>query len=170
MDSLVPLGIREDYREFLDKIFHGLQELEIEVSDYELDHICYRVSSRERYDYLKENLAHQHTMLSESMIYGRPIANFLLAEPMVYKKRKIRIFELPAPKPFSNYREGFEHVEFVVKGSLENFLGQYSSLNLDLSGFNKTINRDVRISLGNAKVKFHENSLLEIINQESSLD
>jgi predicted metalloenzyme YecM len=86
--------------------------------------------------------------------------------PINYKNRNIQILELPAPKLQSFYKEGFEHVEFVVTYPLETFLSKYKNVDFDLSGYGKRINRDIRLRMGSNSVKFHEQALVKIIEKE----
>ncbi|MEM6316124.1 MAG: VOC family protein [Bacteroidota bacterium] len=114
--------------DFLDKIFQYLQRTRIDVRQCELDHICYRVETLERYEALKIELATLGEQLTESIIGGRPIASFKLNEPIFHKKRQISVIELPAPKQGSFYKEGYEHVEFVIDISFLDFMKQHSNL------------------------------------------
>jgi len=150
----------------LDQIFQGLAEIELPVEHLEMDHLCYRVESLERYYEIKRDLEQEHRVLGESEIGGRPIVNFLLARPLSYGNRLIKVLELPAPKPTSSYKEGYEHVEFVTNQSLEAFIAKHQHIKFDLSGLGKKRNREVRLSLGSVNVKFHEESLLKIIKEE----
>jgi predicted metalloenzyme YecM len=151
------------YEIFLDEIFLGLQKIKVDVENFELDHICYRVDSIERYDSLAQKLKRKHTLLAESNVNGRPISNFLLKHPIIYKSRQISVLEVPSPKRVSNYQEGYEHVEFVIDGDLEYFINSNPDVDFDLKGFYKPINRDVRVSFGPLSVKFHEQTIREII-------
>ncbi|MCB0583264.1 MAG: VOC family protein [Phaeodactylibacter sp.] len=50
---------------FLDRLFNALQEEGVDVSNYELDHLCYRVESLERYEELKAALSGMGNLLSK---------------------------------------------------------------------------------------------------------
>ena len=80
----------QDHEPFLDRVFKELAAISLDVSTFELDHICYRVATRKRYDYLSRELARDNELLSESMINQRPVANFVLNEPLTYKKKNNR--------------------------------------------------------------------------------
>ena len=151
---------------FLDRVFLKLKVNTLFIQGFELDHICYRVESVERYELLKTELNQIGELLAESQIGGRPIATYRLHTPIHYEGRNIPLFELPAPKVNRPYPEGFEHVEFVVDLPLEQFIEAYPYLEFDLSGMNKSLNRDVRLDFPGFCVKFHELSLDEVIQQE----
>jgi predicted metalloenzyme YecM len=120
------------------------------------------------YEILRAKLNSKHLLLAETEINGRPIANYLLKEPLIYNKRKVAVLELPAPKAGSHYKEGYEHVEFVVDHKLEDFIDNHPHVEFDLGGFGKLINRDVRVSFGSISVKFHEFPLKDIIAIEQA--
>ncbi|WP_235296955.1 VOC family protein [Portibacter marinus] len=151
---------------FLDTIFRELERSAIKVDHLEMDHLCYRVQSMKRYDEIKTHLTNEYQLLSESLVNGRPIMNFQLIPPLTYQERKIAILEIPAPKHGSKYEEGFEHVEFVIQKSIEEFLEEYKHIPFDLKGLNKPYNREVRVKFDQYSVKFHESSLVEVIRKE----
>ena len=148
---------------FLQNIFDHLEAKNINVADYELDHICYRVSSLDRYYELKKTLIEFGDLLTESNINGRAISTFKLNNSISFKSREIWCLELPSPKNGSNYQEGFEHVEFVISEPLEDFLLRFPNINFDRKGLSKKVNSDVRIKFGDLSVKFHRQSLEYVI-------
>lgn len=148
---------------FLDRVFAALAQDDIEVGDYELDHLCYRVATETRYAELRTALLPLGELLTEKLINGRPIASFKLHQPLVYQDRKIDGLELPSPKPGSPYPEGYEHVEFVVPEGLEAFRARYAHLPFDTKGLHKAINADLRRAYAGFSVKFHEQSLEYVI-------
>ncbi len=151
---------------FLSQLFKMIKSKEIDVSQYELDHLCYRVETEDRYFEVKSILEKHGTLINESLVNGRPIAIYKLQEAISFSRRLIDIFELPSPKEGSNYEEGYEHVEFVTTESLDVFLEKYKDIKFDLKGQRKELNKDVRLRLGRYSVKFHELSLEEIIRIE----
>ena len=121
-------GVLGDATLFLKKVFAALKKDNINVSEYELDHICYRVDMVERYNELKQEILNYGSLLSESQIGGRAISTFKLNEPIIFENREIRCIELPSPKEGSFYPEGYEHVEFVINLEFEKFMGLYSHI------------------------------------------
>lgn len=149
---------------FLDKIFLNLYNDQIDISNYELDHICYRVSSQKNYEVLKQKLWSFWELLTENIISWRVIAIFKLFEPIIYHERKIYILEIPSPKPWSNYEDWFEHVEFVINESFDDFMNKYSHIHFDTKDLIKNINPDIRRKYGDISVKFHQQSLEYVVN------
>ncbi len=148
---------------FLQQIFGFLQADGIEVSRYELDHICYRVATQQRYEELKKQLLVLGELLTEKPISGRPIATFKLEQPILFNQRKIELLELPAPKPNRFYAEGYEHVEFVIDMDLPTFAEKYPNITFDKKGMGKEVNPDLRLNYGELSVKFHEHNLAYVI-------
>ncbi|MEM8527489.1 MAG: VOC family protein [Bacteroidota bacterium] len=148
---------------FLTDLFQEIKLQGIDVQYLELDHICYRVETTERYEALKEELLEIGELLVESEVGGRSIATFRLHEALIFEDRKIEILELPAPKPNNHYREGFEHIEFVISEDFETFMNRYAHCEFDTKGMKKVINPEIRLSFGERSVKFHHQSLEEVI-------
>lgn len=152
----------------LGRIFAGLAARQLPL-DFELDHICYRVETIERYQALKIGLLTYGTIESEISIAGRPIATFALRKPYQYQGRAIPCVELPAPKPGSRYAEGWEHGEFVVP-DLPSFLTHHQHLPFDTRGMNKPLNPEACLQIDEkTAVKFHPLPLLKVIEEEKRL-
>ncbi|MCO6491734.1 MAG: VOC family protein [Phaeodactylibacter sp.] len=152
-----------DPSSFLDRLFNALREKGIDVSNCELDHLCYRVESVERYEELKAALSGTGKLLSGKAVGGRPIATFKLKEPLLYQGRRIWCLEIPAPKPGSPYPEGFEHAEFVIRQCFPDFIGQYPGVDFDTKALGKRINPEVRLQFEGFSAKFHRQSLEYVI-------
>ena len=161
-------------QKFLREVFEYLDSKGIDCSAYHLDHLCYRLESTHKYLQLKNEFSSEHSLIKESLVNGRPIAVFKISESIVFTepnaqngiKRNIEILELPSPKKGANYKEGWEHVEFVIDEPLEKFLKRHAKLQFDLKGLSKTINKEVRLKSEKFSIKFHEKSLLDIIQIE----
>lgn len=150
---------------FLDQILSLLEKDQIDVSSYELDHICYRVETMDSYYNISKLLLDHAILLTESQIQGRPISTFKLNEPLEYQDRKIYLIELPSPKSSSPYSKGFEHVEFVVGKGLFQLEKQYPDVDFIRKGMTKKINPDLRIQYEGLSVKFHEHHLEYVITE-----
>lgn len=151
---------------FLESIESDLNILGINLSDFFIDHLCYRVDSTLRYNELREELSSSHTLLHEANISGRAIATFKLNEPIKFKKHSIPLLELPSPKEDSKYNEGFEHIECVISESFIDFSNRHPNIEFDWKGAQKAHNAELRIKLGERSIKFHHQSLEEVIKEE----
>ncbi|KAJ3017164.1 UNVERIFIED_CONTAM: hypothetical protein HDU68_011820 [Siphonaria sp. JEL0065] len=100
-----------------------------------MDHLCLRVSTIHEYSAWKAffSTTINASLLTESLIAGRPIATYKLQEkdavviPDPHWKgeqrfgetpgtRKVTVIELPSPKEGSDYETGWEHAEFALRG------------------------------------------------------
>ena len=156
-------SILGDPTDFLSRIFKHLRNDGVDVSQLELDHICYRVSSTARYFDLKSALQNTGELLTESQVSGRSIASIKLHEPILFQERKIHVLELPSPKKNSDYPEGFEHVEFVIDRSFDGFMQLYPGVQFDVKSASKAVNPEIRIQYGELSVKFHHHTLEYVI-------
>lgn len=159
--------------DFLVRLFNALSRFSVDVSRSPLDHLCYRVSTLEEYARVKQELSGSADLLHEAQISGRPIATFLLHKPIRYQApgesaaREIRCIEVPAPKASKPCATGWEHAEFVIEESFEDFERRYPDLTFDRSGVAKANNPELELSLGEGiAVKFHHAPLEEIVRLE----
>lgn len=152
--------------DFLDKLFGKLDEIEMNTTPYFLDHICYRVGSREEYEIKKTELALLGKLLIESMVNGRLIATYKLFHPILHRERSIDVIELPSPKPGHAYKSGLEHAEFVTTLPLQKIIDKYPQYSFEVFGIHKRINADITLKLGEFCIRFHNQTLEDVIKQE----
>jgi uncharacterized protein len=160
---------------------------QLNVSNYEADHVCWRTETAEEYSSLTQDLLESPDdckLLIESEIGGRPIATFALAKAISVGSRSISVVEIPSPKTGSAYRRGLEHVEFVIprpssvvspihnhQSTLDAFMERHPKIPWDTKAKSKSINPDISLKLevegfGNCSVKFHLFPLAEVIEYE----
>lgn len=152
-----------DYELFLDKIFSNFKKSGFEESEFkELDHICYRVETLERYEEIKKELARFSSNWSEVEISGRSIMVCKLSEPLVYKNNVIHCLEMAAPRAGKFFKEGLEHAEFVTKTSFSEFLEKHKDLNFEMKSYQREVNPELILEFDDCAVKFHTQSILEI--------
>lgn len=137
--------------------------IDIEV----IDHLCLRVTSLKEYEAWKVELSGLGRLLTESYINGRPIAVYKLHLPIKSGHYWVDLIELPAPKLGRSYSFGFEHIEAVCKFPLENLLARRSDLPFSLENFHAPANRDLQLKLSSGLIKFHDQSLEELIEGET---
>ena len=161
---------------FLTTLLDALKKDQINVNPYELDHICYRVSTKERYEQYKLHIQKHGVLLSETSIGGRPISTYKLHSPIIfipkqestYSRREIYLLELPSPKQNSPYPDGLEHAEFVIPHLFEEFITMHPHIEFDTKDITKPINPDIRIKYSTFSVKFHHQSLEYVIKEEQT--
>ncbi|EJK68688.1 hypothetical protein THAOC_10110 [Thalassiosira oceanica] len=157
------------------------------------DHVCYRTKSLGHYTELTKSLnkaPEKCKLLIECEIGGRLISTYKLMSPITFGcgdiERKIDVIEVPSPKRGSPYKDGLEHVEFVIgdgcnnisplndekhREVLQNFMNANRSVSWSTKAMKKDCNPDVSAKLeieryGTVSVKFHLVPLEDVINFE----
>ena len=152
-----------NYQQFLNKLFLNLKNENIDVSNFELDHIAYRSTNAISYKNLLSRLSQLFgDLVKEVHIRDRRIAIIRLEKPIVYKQYSIQYFELMEPASGDTYKEGLEHAEFVVESDLNNFQILYPKIHFIFK--DRKINPELSIKFKNgANVKFHIHNINEVI-------
>jgi predicted metalloenzyme YecM len=159
-----------DYTAFIQNISAGLERLGIAREELtQMDHICYRVETAERYQELKQKVQEEAELVAENQVNGREIATFEFAEPLEAAGWTVPYLELPAPKAGSPYKDGWEHVELVTVGGLDKFLERHSDLPFSLGSMGKLINPEAELKTDTISVKFHEQPLGAVARIEKRL-
>lgn len=153
---------------FLEKLFQNLDRYQIDIKNWEIDHLCYRTCSLENYSEMKKTFHQLGRLLIESEVGGRQIATYKLDRPILYKKWVIDLVEVPAPKANKVTAEGFEHIEVVIDESFEEFIGHYPNVSFSKKGMSKELNPELEIEFEDCAIKFHHKSLEHIINIEKN--
>ncbi len=151
---------------FLDNLFIQLQSIGMDLNGKVIDHICYRTSSLENYQAAKEKASLLGELLIESEVNGRPIATYKLDRPIAYKDWVIPLIEVPAPKKGKLTPQGFEHIEVVITESFTSLIERYPHLSFNTKALTKEINPDIELELKGCAIKFHHQTLEEIIEFE----
>ncbi|HUB93475.1 MAG TPA: VOC family protein [Verrucomicrobiae bacterium] len=168
MDTLQ--AIIGDYPLFLKQILAEIKAEGFDLSDFvQMDHMCYRAPSLERYAVKKDALTNVGTLLGEAQINRRPIAVFRLDKPVYYEGWRIDTIELPAPKEGVATKEGLEHVEMVLFDDKETFLKKYSDKPFEMKAADRGVNPDIAFRLPTYTVKFHWLNLPTVIYLEQKL-
>ncbi len=135
----------------------------IDLRDYIIDHICYRVPTLLDYERVSKILDTLATCLGEIMIAGRPIRTYLLNTPYIYNEWTIECVELPAPKSGSDYKEGWEHAEIATGMHPKEFIRLHPDLAFETGAISKSLNPEVALRYGEYCTKFHEFSLRYVV-------
>ncbi len=152
---------------FLQQLFKKCDEAQVQLKPHWLiDHLCYRVPSTDLYLKNKKSFSQLGTLLIESEINGRPISTYKLHTPLKFRHYSIELVELPAPKPGKLNLHGFEHAEIVCDSSFEEIKRMFPNCQFDESGLKKAINPELEITFGELALKFHHQSLEQVIKLE----
>lgn len=159
-----------DYEAFIKNISSGLMSAGIERDELAMmDHLCYRVETVDRYIAIRDALGAVATLLDVSVVAGRNIATFELNEYIKTDGWTVPYLELPEPKEGSLYKEGLEHAELIVIGSLDRFAKKHTSLPFEIKGMAKSINPELGLKTDQISVKFHEQSLGSVVRTEQRI-
>ncbi len=162
-------AFKEDALTAVRTLLLKLHEQGFNSHELEIDHVCCRTSSIEKYEILKKKVEPFTDLLSEAYINGRPIASYKFKNPLrVSATQIIPVLEIPAPKNGQICADEFEHFEVVISNSLEDFMAQNSKHSFHTSNFSATVNRDISLSFGKKLVKFHEDTLENVIALEQA--
>lgn len=154
--------------EFIRQILTCLERDSFQITAGSIDHLCYRAATQQSYQLAKQRLELWGDFLSENQIGGRAVAVYLLHQPIAQGPHQIACLELTAPKIGSHYAEGFEHIEVVTEQALAELAGEYPQLDWDCKGANKAINADLRLRYEVGSVKFHNQTLQQVVEWEKS--
>ena len=154
--------------EFLGKLFIEIEKSKIDIKGCEIDHICYRTSSKKSYESFKQNISEIGELLIESIVGGRPIATYKLAQPIIFKEYVIDLVEVPAPKVGKETKDGFEHIEFVITEDFDHYMQRHEWISFKTKGSHKLFNPEIAFEMGEMSIKFHHYSLESVINVEKN--
>lgn len=126
-----------DHTPFLNNLTLKLDELGIELTDAELDHLAYQAESSQEYDQLKSELEKMATLMKEPLVSDRRIGVFKLNQPLRYKDWSTDTIELIEPKEGQEVVSGLEHAEFLLEESLEDFMAKYPDVNWNTNAINR---------------------------------
>jgi predicted metalloenzyme YecM len=159
-----------DYEEFVGGIGSGLSESGIDRAELAMmDHICYRVETKSRYNELLQTISNVAILLGEAVVSGRNIATFELHNYIEVVGWTVPYLELPEPMESSPYPEGLEHAELLVIGGLDRFAQKHNNLSFDTKGMTKDINPELGLKTDSLSVKFHEQPLGAVVRIEQRL-
>lgn len=100
--------------EFEQKIRKIADIAQINLNQFEIDHLAVRMNSLEKAENWHKLLLENGTLLKQSDINNRPIALIALNHPLSFCDQNVEIVELPFPKNKIYPAEGWEHIEIVV--------------------------------------------------------
>lgn len=114
MSRLTVENLEQDILNFHQKITQLLALLNIDLSDFNADHLALRVNSQALAKSLTQDWQEKGEIISNNLINGRPIVVIKLDELLAFEQWHIECVELPYPSDKSYPFEGWEHVEWVI--------------------------------------------------------
>lgn len=167
--ELEVIDIIGNWNNFLDTVFKDIASYKIDVSQYELDHIAYRSITDSSFNEVGKKLEMIAKRINRNTIRNRFIDIYKFDIPLFYNGRTIKFIEHTAPAEGDIFKEGLEHVEFIINNiSLEDFVKKHKDLNWNLNSINREIGAEIGLLFeNNANIKFKTMSMPEIIRLES---
>lgn len=148
-----------NYKEFTKSLIDKAKAAGIEITDYSIDHICYRVATIGEYQNMKVALKSLSVELATTIHNGREFSIFKLKQPLTVQGVNIPLVELPSPAKSQSYTTGLEHIEVVIDAGFHEFCTKNRE-KLVLDENMNTVNSTARITFEDgATVKFHAISL-----------
>ncbi len=103
-----------DYKGFAAQQRDRLLTRGIDISPYELSHICYRVPEWDQYLRVRSQLERHAISNRENVWNGRPISLIVFDDLEVLDGKRLPMIELIPPVHQRVYKMGCEHIGFVV--------------------------------------------------------
>ena len=173
-----------DLARFTQAITGLAERIGLDIAPLVADHIslrCHQNTTAERWSTGFEACG---TLFSESLINGRPVRLFKLAQPVCVAHWSFTLIELPWPGEKRYPHEGWEHIEIVLPGSAESLNTRALALLSDDGLLENGIavktsapkaegerlpNTTFAVTDGKVTLKFHPWSLEEIVLSERQL-
>lgn len=149
---------------FINSILPLLNQMNISLKGLQMDHIAYQTSSSHEYEKLKELIPEIGKLTREGIVNNRKVAIIKLSKGLQLAGFVIPAFELIEPKPGQHCKSSFDHVEFVLNESFQEFLKKHPLPDWDTSAMNRS--EFPKITYGfpeGSSVKFHLQNILDEI-------
>jgi predicted metalloenzyme YecM len=158
-----------DLTKFLDKFTSRVGESNIDVSNYNMDHVAYLASSANDYEEVRDELLSEGSLVHEPIIGGRRVGMIKLNKPIAYKGNNIIALEIVENKPEQVCKSGWEHAEYVVNESFDELMSKYPNLDWDRSSADRDIWAHLKLKLSDSiQLKFHKMNILETIELDKN--
>lgn len=155
-------NILGDVKGFLEKAFSHLKDASIDVSHYEMTHLCYRVATEEEFFVKKEALSKVGKLISNVLAEGRPYLVYKLNDPITYRKHSVSLIALPYPKLNNTYQTALQHVAFLMKEDISTLIDKYPEIEFDVLELNRASHPELKLRFPDLVVKFHNLSLEDL--------
>jgi uncharacterized protein len=155
-------NILGDVNGFLEKAFSHLNEVGVDVGEYEMTHLCYRVATEEEFWAKKEGLSRVGNLISNVLAEGRPYLVYKLNDPIIYREHCVSLIALPYPKTNNTYPTALQHVAFLMKEEISTLLDKYPNTEFDILELARASHPELKLRFHDLVVKFHNLSLEDL--------
>jgi len=157
-----------DYQAFFSVQLARLNNLQIDISGYEISHLAYRTKTYEEYIQKRDEIEQHCTSNIEKVWNGRPISIMQPKEPLALNAEfEARMIELIPPVHRRVYKMGLEHIGVVIGDSVDEFSVKHRTV-LTGQQFQSELCEPYYITFFEdfTMVKFYRISLLEVCESE----
>lgn len=173
--------LNQDLPRFIEQLEALATRLGLKLAQLEIDHIAVRCHQSETAERWERGLLKAGQLFSTNNINGRQISLFLLTTPLQILNQQIDMIELPWPGKRHWPREGWEHIEVVLRGEEQQLyqraMALFSDQALQQPGISvktshprgeseRLANPTLAVTDGKITIKFHPRSLREIVMSE----
>lgn len=131
------------------------------------DHICYKCSSSEEFESMRELLESHSLFMYQSIISQRRIAVIKLLRSISSALGDIWYLELADQKPDGSQTSGFDHIEIYPTDSLDALVISLETQGIELKKVARPHHTTFDIAIGgNFKVRLEQELLIEKIKRE----
>ena len=107
-------ALYEAFLQFEKNILQLATEMNLILSDFEVDHIAFRVNQCKTAKSYLDIFVKYGEVISDNVINGRAIYLIELEQPILLLGQDVQIIELPFPKGKVYPQESWEHIEVVI--------------------------------------------------------
>lgn len=125
------MNIQKQFEGFMITLDKRLLKADCNISNYIIDHVCFRVNDMENYNKYKNIFKELSLLVSNKIFHDIEFQISVLKEPLVYKDIKISVIELSEPGGLRDFQTGFEHIEFLTKKGIEDLVSFDSLTNVE---------------------------------------
>jgi predicted metalloenzyme YecM len=163
--------ILSNYKNFIDETIQKIKNLGIDTSDLTIDHLGYQAASDKDYEEKKNELKGLGKIKHDVQVGEVKVAIFQLNTPLKYENQFINAIEIVSPKSEQIEETRWEHIEFVLKETLESFVNKYPNLNWNLEKIDREIFPMASLKLDEkTRVKFPKRPVLEEVKRIKLLE
>ena len=153
-----------DFQAFFALQLKRLNNVDIDISGYEISHLAYRTETCEEYLRTREKIERYCASNIENVWNGRPMSIMQLKEPLVLSVGfEVPVIELIPPVHRRVYKMGMGHIGVIIGDAVDEFSRDHRS---ELTGqqFQSKECEPYYVTFYDdfTTVKFYRNSLLEI--------
>ena len=166
--EITRVELKNKLQNYLDEFGKFCSENSVYVNGIDIDHICYKCSSKEEYEIIRCFFEYDDIFIYQSIFSKRRISIIRFLDPLKSICGDVHCLELSDQKPDGSQGSKVDHIEPVPKTiSYEEMLGRFSKLELPIEENIKPHHSTHYIVLPNGiKLKFNNEPLIPKIYRD----